>query len=307
MAHTPPIFIVENGTGVAGANAYAEDAFVAQYLADQGRGEGAAWENIAADGRSSAIIQATSHIENRFRQVFNGTKALRDIRLARSTLTFTANALDTETVVVGSITYTIRDTIAAANDVLRGASSSATLSNLVAAIMATPSSSGVEYHADTVINPDAGAQVFTGDTLLAYGKLGGTADNAVATTTTVTGGSWNFATLHGGTDILTPQPLSFPRAGLVDRDGITILGIPLLLKQATAEYAERAAAALLAPDPTVDALGGTVTRLKEKVGPIETDVNYLPGTAGSGALPAYPAADRLLRDFIRAGGVAIRA
>lgn len=302
--------IAENGTGVAEANSYVVATFVSAYLSDRGRETENSWAfGSEAAEEDEACIAATDHIENRYRQVFKGAKQFRDIALARSTLTLTANALADEVVVVGTVTYTIRVALAAANDVLLGASAAATLVNLSNAINANATAAGDGFHEDTVSNELAGAQLHTGDTLLAFGKAGGTADNAVVTTTTVTGASWNFATLHGGTDIVTPQPLSFPRVGLVDRDGISIDGLPLRLLWAAAEYAVRArdAAAVLAPDPTIDALGGTVTRLKEKVGPIETDTDYLPGSANSGTLPAYPAADRLLADFIHAGGRAIRA
>ena len=301
--------IVENGTGVAGANSNVSVLFVSAYLTDRNRETENGWANGAeSTEEDAAVVDATDHIENRFRLIFLGQKKFRDIQLARSTLTLTAQPLDAETVTIGSVTYTFRTAIVAANDVLIGASTAASVVNLNDAVNANVDTSGTGFHEDTVVNPDAGAELHTGDTLLAFGLLTGTADNAVVTTTTVTGATWNFPTLHGGTDIITPQPLSFPRVGLVDRDGITIEGMPLRLLHATAEYSVRArnAATVLAPDPSVDPFGGTVTRLKEKVGPIETDTEYLPGTANSGTLPAYPAADRLLRDFIRTSGAVIR-
>lgn len=298
--------ILENGTGVAEANSYVIATFVSSYLTDRERATENGWAN-GSEGveEDAACVDATDYIENRFRLLFLGIKQYPDISLARSTLELTANPLNTETVVVGSVTYTFRTAIVAANDVLIGLSTAASVVNLVNAINANATASGVGFHEDTIVNPDAGAQLYTDDRMIAFGLLTGTADNAVVTTTTVTGASWNFSTLHGGTSIIAPQPLSFPKTGLVDPDGLTIVGMPLRLLQATAEYAVRArvATTLLAPDPTVDALGGTVTRLKEKVGPIETDTEYLPGTANSGALPAYPAADRLLADFLSSGGV----
>ncbi len=306
MVLPPPNLIIENGTGVTGANAYANDAFVTQYLADQGRGEGAAWDSLTVDQRSAAIIQATSHIENRFRQVFKGSKRYQDISVARATISFTSQPLDTETVTVGTQVYRASTVLAAAGDFLIASTIPKTIGNLSDAINLNASTSGSSYHADTVANADAGAQIHGDLSLLAFGKLGGAADNATPTTTTVTGAAWNFATLTGGSSQSYAQPLSFPRAGLFDRDGFYILGIPLRLQQAVAEYSERAAASILAPDPSIDALGGSVIRLREKVGPIDTDTEYMPGSTTSGSLPAYPAADRLLSDYISSKGSVIR-
>jgi len=298
--------IVENGTGVAGANSFVIATFVSSYLADRNRATENGWASGSeAAEEDAACVGATDYIENRFRTLFNGIKQYSDISLARSTLELTANALDTETVVVGSVTYTFRAALAAANDVLIGVSAAASVVNLTDAINANANTSGVGFHADTVANLDAGAQLYTDNRLLAFGLLTGTADNTVATTTTVTGASWNFATLHGGTDIIAPQPLSFPRVGLIDPDGNSIEGMPLRLLYATAEYAvrDRSTTTVLAPDPTVDPIGGTITSLRERVGPIETETQYLAGTANSGTLPAYPAADRLLADLISQPGV----
>lgn len=91
------------------------------------------------------------------------------------------------------------------------------------------------------------------------------------------------------------QALSFPR---VDIEGYT--GVPLCLKRATYEYANRARAGLLAPDPAMDATNRSYIGKKTKVGPIETDVQY--AQTGAGATAAlfrpYPAADQLLRPLL---------
>lgn len=299
--------VLENGSGVFGANSYVLAAFVTAYLAERNRaGEGGWSTGSPGAEEDAACIAGTDYIENRNRDSFLGMKEFRSISTARATLTFAAQPSPTETVTIGGQVYTFVSSLSGSADVLIGSSVAATLSNLVAAVMANADEAGTTFSAALVANPDATAVEFYDDTVVAYAKATGTAGNAVATTTTVTGGAWNFATLVGGSDVARPQPLSFPRVGLYDRDGIRVVGIPDRLKFATAEYAVRARAAALAPDPTVDALGGVVTSFREKVGPIETATEYLAGTAGSGALPAYPAADRLLRDYLGRRGRLIR-
>lgn len=97
------------------------------------------------------------------------------------------------------------------------------------------------------------------------------------------------------------QPLSFPRLGLRDRVGQTVLGIPENLRRATAEYAVRAMASALMPDPVTDPSGAMVTSKREKVGPIETSMSFSV-LQGFRLLKAYPAADRLLTEYLSGGG-----
>jgi hypothetical protein len=98
------------------------------------------------------------------------------------------------------------------------------------------------------------------------------------------------------------QALEFPRDAFVDADDVPI--IPTKLKQATFEYALRASASPLAPDPTVDPSGYQVSEYYEKAGPLEEKTSF--ATIGSGSnrqlLKPYPAADMLLRNFLRSTG-----
>jgi len=303
--------VIENGSGVVGANSYFAASFVTTYLADRNRAGEGGWTTPTASAEDAACVAATDHIENAYRARFRGQKQWGDISLARATWTPTAQPLATETVVIGTKTYTFVASLSSANDVLIGASLSASIDNLVAAVLASPAGSGVTFDSATTANDDATAMVFIDDSMLVFSKTAGTPGNSVVTTTTVTGATWNFATLVGGSDIVRPQPLSFPRSGLFDRDGLRIDGIPLRLQYAGAEYAVRARAATLAPDPTADAVGGSIAEKFEKVGPIEERTRYVPGTAGgglgTGTLPAYPAADRLISEFLSsAGGCVIR-
>lgn len=106
------------------------------------------------------------------------------------------------------------------------------------------------------------------------------------------------------------QALSFPRDKLSDLTTAEIdLGIPNNLIKATVEYALRARASTLLPDPTIDVSGLIVQSLKEKVGPLEVDTSY--AVSGSGSIAVlirpYPAADALLRSLIVSSGKVIRA
>lgn len=100
------------------------------------------------------------------------------------------------------------------------------------------------------------------------------------------------------------QALGWPRLYMYD-DGVLVEGMPEKLKRATAEYALRALTATLMPDPTTNATGQVVVRSKEKVGPIESETEFLAGSLQT--LKPYPAADILLRQWVLTGGRAVRA
>lgn len=277
--------IVEDGTGVSGANSYAPVTAVDAYLTDRNRQEENGWDDLTTPEKEANIVKATDFIEQRWGLRFLGARQFNDISAARATLTFTALPLTNETVTIGSTVYTF------GSGVVIGASISDTIDNLVIA---------VATHAD--VEPKAGV----GDTMFVVAKVKGTAANAIVTTETLTNGSWSTATLVGGADVAAPQPLSFPRLRLFDREGFKVLGIPERLRQATAEYAVRAALSTLMPDPTIDATGRSVHRVKEKVGPIETDTTYEEGGAISQLLRPYPAADRLLSEYVTSSGRVVR-
>ncbi len=120
---------------------------------------------------------------------------------AQGTLTFTANALDTEQVVIGATTYTLQAVLVdAPNNVLIGATATDTLNNLRAAVN-FEAGEGVTYGTGTVQNVAASVTSLPDDQLLAIARTPGAAGNSIATTTTVTGASWTNATLLGGADI----------------------------------------------------------------------------------------------------------
>ena len=94
-----------------------------------------------------------------------------------------------------------------------------------------------------------------------------------------------------------PQALSFPRLG-INADG----AVPVGVQKAVAEYALRALAAALAPDPETDASGRAVKRVKNKVGPIETEKEFT-DAIGIAAFKPYPAADALMTPYLLQAGV----
>lgn len=88
------------------------------------------------------------------------------------------------------------------------------------------------------------------------------------------------------------QATAWPRLDAVDDDDNWINGVPEAVKKACCEYALRAIAATLNPDPTSDDYGRSVRRVSKTVGPISKEVEY--DNSSILSLPKYPAADRLL-------------
>jgi hypothetical protein len=78
--------------------------------------------------------------------------------------------------------------------------------------------------------------------------------------------------------------------------------LPVALEKATAEYAVRALASPLQPDPTISDSGKAITRSREKVGPLETEFEYEDGGSVSNLTRPYPAADNLLRPLLTDAG-----
>ena len=290
--------IVEDGSGVIGANAYINTAFVTAYLTSRNRLSESNWGTSPTEALEGAIIEATDYVEQRFRTRFKGTKEYRNLSQARAVLTLTNQPTAGQQVTIGTISYTFGTTVTAANDVLIGANTAESIANLVKAILADSASAGTAFGTGTVAHPDVQAFAFYGLSMVVIAQLAGEVGNTIVTTTDITGASFSFATLNGGNDINLAQPLSFPRRGLFDRDGVRILGIPPLLQHAVAEYAVRANSATLLPDPTIDARGRSVISVSERLGPIQTSTTYAQGTTLGLALRRYPAADQLLKEFL---------
>lgn len=280
--------VLEDGSGVIGANAYVDAAFVTSYLEARGRDRNSDWHQQSISIQNEKIIQATDYIEQRFRTKFKGQKTYTDLTNARAVLTFTAQPSDGDTVTLGSDTITFRTTATLSTEAAIGTYLSNSISNLITAFNA--------------LSTEVTTESLYGQRLLAVAVPTGEDGNGIAATTTVSGASWSFSALQGGNGLCQAQPLSFPRTNLYDLDGIEILGIPLRLKQAVAEYTIRALGADLLADPVTDLSGRVINRKKEKVGPIEEEIEYEGGMSAPNTLGVYPAADQLLKDFISSGG-----
>lgn len=293
--------IVEDGSGVSGANSYVTPAFVTAYLTDRNRQTESGWTSPEGVAESASVIAATDYIERRFGRRFRGQRQYRDISTAKATWSATVQPTNTQIVTLGTVAYRFVTALASANDVLIGASLAESIANLLDAIAGTAGD-----HLATSANADATAYQFYGDRIVAYATTAGTAGNAVVSTTTVTGASWNSATLRGGSNLSTPQPLSFPRAYLYERDGLAVLGVPALLMQATAEYAVRARDGALVTDPTVTTTGGELTANRVTVGPITIDKSFSASGSSSSRSEPYPEADLLLASYLGSGYAVMR-
>lgn len=270
-------FLVEDGSGVNGANAYMTVAEADTYFTDRGI---AGWTGVDTI-KQTALIKATDFIEKRFSSRFLGQKQYDPNGAAKNVLTFTAQPTNGTSVSIDGQTFTF------GVDVVIGTRLSFTIAELAVAINGNATL-------------EVGAEALPNSRLAATAAFSGPDANSFATTTTVVGASWTNATLTGGNDDNAPQPLSFPRINLYFPGTSTlVVGIPKALKEAVAEYALRALTANLIPDPLRDDTGNEVTSKREKVGPIEEETGYLPGL--SQAIPKYPAADRLLSQFTGGG------
>jgi len=124
---------------------------------------------------------------------------------ATGTLTFTSTRPNnTDTVVIGSRTYTFKTTISVADDVLIGASHTESRLNLLRAVSLT-GTIGTHYGTGTAINTDVLIPVVSGtyDLLFTAAKTG-VAANLIATTETSPHLSWGATTLTGGEDVTQP-------------------------------------------------------------------------------------------------------
>ncbi len=114
------------------------------------------------------------------------------------TISSTNNAVDGETCTIGTKVYTFQDTLTNVDGHIHiGADKAATLANLAHAINASGGTPGTDYALLNTVNADVTATVAS--PMVVTAKVEGTAGNAVATTETMTNGSWGNTTLTGGT------------------------------------------------------------------------------------------------------------
>lgn len=116
---------------------------------------------------------------------------------AHGTLTFTANALDTETITLGSKTYTLQTTLTDVDGNIQiGASVADTINNIVAAVNLS-GTAGTDYATSMTLNADIiGIANTTDSQAHFYAKVSGSGGESLATTETLTNGSFYNTTLQ---------------------------------------------------------------------------------------------------------------
>jgi len=102
------------------------------------------------------------------------------------------------------------------------------------------------------------------------------------------------------------QNMEWPRLNAQKDDGAIVIGVPTEVKEAVAEYATRAASSDLAPDPSYQDENAPLASKREKVGPIEVEVQF-EGGGSINTFRKYPAADAKLRELIQGGQRLLRA
>lgn len=111
-----------------------------------------------------------------------------------------------------------------------------------------------------------------------------------------------FRSRTKGEIMLSGQTTTFPRRYLYDELGAAINGIPQQIKDAQCEYAFRALATDLAPDPVTDSTGAKVLSRSQSVGSLSESVTYEAG-GGVSTLRPYPVADMMVTPYLKPGGV----
>jgi hypothetical protein len=189
---------------------------------------------------------------------------------------FTGNALDGQTVTIGTTVYAFETgALDAAYKVLVGATPSASLDNLIAAINGD-TGIGVTYAAGTVAHPNVTAVAGSGDSMVVTAKLAGILGNTIATTDTATNGSWDAATLTGGT---VGDPNGSPEiiAGPVRSKTVKVGPVEKITTYDTPAQYRRGAA------------GGVDSRMVES------------NLVNDWYIPMYPEADLLIENLIDTG------
>lgn len=109
-----------------------------------------------------------------------------------------------------------------------------------------------------------------------------------------------FSARFRGSPMTTTQGLHFPATGA---DPFTDSEVPLPLLRGVCEYALRANAGALAPDPAYDESGFQLAVSRTKVGPIEREFKVLGNASEAALFRPYPSADMQIVKVLRPGGL----
>lgn len=292
--------IVENGQGLRGAESYVSVAFADAYLTARNRSAENSWGSALTAVKEAALRAASEYIDNRWGTRFRGVRQYAYAgRAAIAEYIFSGLPVADETLTIGDRTYTFVSSLSefVENQVLIGASAAACAENLIAAINGG-ATAGETYSSLTTANVSVLATLQDdGVSVRLTARNAGSEGNEIPLTGTVTNLTQTSGFV-GGTDTGT-QALEFPRSALYDRAGVVVAGIPDKLKHATVEYAVRSLTSPLFADPVVDPSGRVIIR--DKVGPLETE--FAQGGSLDLLIKPYPAADRLLAQYVTSGGV----
>jgi len=154
------------------------------------------------DARLTPIESIVTDLNTKINKAIDG--AVVAAVAANQTLTLTGNVTELDTIVIGTTTYRFMNDLVpdVAYDVLKGATASDTLDNLIAAINKA-AGEGSTYGTGTVAHPLVTATAGDGDTMLVTAKVKGTAYNTTPTTNPIDSGNkiaWGDATLKNGID-----------------------------------------------------------------------------------------------------------
>lgn len=129
-------------------------------------------------------------------------------------LTLTGQPLDTETVVLGSKTYTFQTVLTNVDGhVLIGGTTALSLTNLINAINLNAGVVGTDYATLMTVHPTVTAAQGTGTTATITARETGTTGNSIASTETLTNGSFAAVTLLLGADTITLNANWSPSSG----------------------------------------------------------------------------------------------
>lgn len=261
------VFTVEDGSVVAGANAYATLQFVRQYLEDGGKLED--WDG---DDLTATIITGAD--------IGDDTVEIADHPFITGDGPVRAVGADLPSGLVADTDYWIvvedEDNVSLAESYADAVADPPVIVDLIDA------GSGSR----TLTHPDFDAQ-----------------RTAIINATRYIDTRWGDR--FKGHPVEAGQPLEWPKYGVYDRHG-NVIGydddeseytIPVQLQQATAEYALRALSGELVTDPgtTADVVSQTKT-----VGPLSKSTQWSKGTS---VIREYPAADMLVRPLLRPASV----
>lgn len=250
--------LVETGVGLRGADAYVTVAFATSYLAKMGRSGEANWGNLTNIVRESAIIKGSQALDLNFEPRLKGVRKTNyPEAVATGSLVFFGEPAAGTVITIGDITLTLVDTTPVADTQVELGGTAAATAAAVAATLR------VKWSPDVI------------DT----GPL-------VTIPAATPGSSGNFTTLlssapsaitsnefTGGYDA-EAQGLAFPRVGLTDQDGSSIVGVPTAVQYSAVEYAVRSVSESLFIDPVIDSSGQFLLSKREVIGPIEEETRF---------------------------------